>query len=101
MIVHGLKLNATETICTSFGAIVMMQSQYDIINSSFLRDEAAVTCVDTVLSVSRHLFPKHLHPHPPPYAPQTELVDIIFFPSHFTVIVAYNTCFTSLYFMGT
>ena len=41
-----------------------MQSHYDIINSSFLRDEAAVTCVDTVLSVSRHLFPKHLHPPP-------------------------------------
>ena len=52
MIAHGLKLNATETICTSFGAIVRMQSQYDNINNSFLRDEATVTCVDTVSSVS-------------------------------------------------
>ena len=64
MIVNGLKLNATETICTSFGAIVRMQSQHDNINNSFLRDEATVTCVDTVSSVSRHLLPKHLHPPP-------------------------------------
>ena len=52
MVVNGLKWNATETICTYFGAIVRMRSHYDIINNYFLRDEATVTCVDTVSSVS-------------------------------------------------
>ena len=50
IIAHGLNFNATKTICTSLGAKHFETTPEWHLNSSVLREEAAVTYLGTVLS---------------------------------------------------
>ena len=50
IIAHGLKFNATKTICTSLGAKHFETTPEWHLNGSVLREEAALTYLGTVLS---------------------------------------------------
>ena len=55
IIAHGLKFNASKTICTSLGAKHFETTPQWHLNGSVLREEAAVTYLGTVLSSNHKL----------------------------------------------